>query len=80
MASASAPSAWAVTVVVWQPDPQYEPPPPELCELLDLVLADLQGSEPIAVQIGWDPTMVLGARGVRRVHHARATRIPLWRS
>jgi len=42
-------------MAVWQLDPRYEQPPAELRELLDLVLGDLQSSEPIAVQVGWDP-------------------------
>jgi hypothetical protein len=46
-------------VAVWQPDPRYEQPLPlELRELLDLVLGDMQGSQPIAVQVGWDPAWV----------------------
>jgi hypothetical protein len=48
-----------VTVAVWQPDPSYEQPlPAELRELLNLVLGDMQGSEPIALQVGWDPAWV----------------------
>jgi hypothetical protein len=45
-------------VDVWHPDPRYEEPPIELRPIVDLVLADLQGADPIAVQVGWDPTRV----------------------
>ncbi len=39
--------------------PRYQQPPAYLCELLDLVLGDLQGAAPIVVQVGWDPAWVL---------------------
>jgi hypothetical protein len=46
-------------VALWQPDPSYEQQlPVELRELLDLVLGDMQGSQPIAVQVRWDPAWV----------------------
>jgi hypothetical protein len=45
-------------VAVWQPNPRYEQPPAHLRELLDLVLGDMQASQPIAMQVGWDPAWV----------------------
>ncbi len=51
-------------MAVWGPDPRYDEPPPELRELVDLVLGDLQGHEPIAVQVGWDPSYVSAGAAV----------------
>lgn len=45
-------------MVVWQPDPRYQEPPSALRDLVDLVLGDLQASEPIPVQVGWHPNYV----------------------
>jgi len=48
---------------LWQPDPRYEPVPVSLRGLVHLVLTDLQGTKPIALQVGWDPDHTLGASG-----------------
>jgi hypothetical protein len=46
-------------MAVWQPELRYQEPPSELRDLVDLVLGDLQGSEPIAVQVGVGPKLRL---------------------
>lgn len=47
-------------MVPWLHDPRFEPSPTEMLGLLDLVLGDLQGARPIAVQVGWDPASMRG--------------------
>ncbi|MGD1056646.1 MAG: hypothetical protein ABR992_04450 [Solirubrobacteraceae bacterium] len=42
-------------MATWQLDPRYEQPSACLRELVDLVLGDLQGSDPIPLQVGWEP-------------------------
>src|ERR1700690_2776034 len=54
-ASASGLSAYAPQMATWQLDPRYEQPSACLRELVDLVLGDLQGSDPIPLQVGWEP-------------------------
>jgi SAM-dependent methyltransferase len=56
---------------LWQPDRRFEPLPAYLRDLVDLVLGDLQGSKPVSLRVGWDPTQVFDRDGDG--HHMEPT-------